>query len=380
MQWIGFLTVIAPLLQTVLEKSKSLSTTKSNRIECLDISRAFMFLLMTSTHSLTISSVPRNSFFYSQYWFPRGWATTGFIMLSGYTVAYIFNWGKNNPAIIGKLRYRAWQLLIVMFVSNVILLVLSHLSDGNVQPMSHFSWWTGLLTGKTHYSISAILLPSALFLIATPFLHKLSESMGKWTGLTLAVIFAFCAVMLENELSKTPSDNPLISVFVTPGLGDFNILYLWFCGWMGFYMGLIAKRMSPSLARTTAGICIILVIATRFVSPINSNGFTAIIKPFCLPCIFVSLLSLAIVLKRCSSMRAVSSFFSLIGKFALFSFIMHRILLHSLHLIFSYAFPGTDPVVSYAVLLVCTMFLIWILCLMRERFHRFDKGLRNVYL
>ncbi|MDI9613080.1 MAG: acyltransferase [Acidobacteriota bacterium] len=352
----------------------------SRRIAYLDITRGFLFLLMTSTHALTLSAVPRNGFLYSQYWLPRGWATTGFIMLSGYTVAYIFNWGKNNSAIFGKLRYRAWQLLIVMFISNVVLLALAHLSDGNLLPLSQFSWWAGLLTGKTHYSISAILLPSALLLIATPLLHKLSESLGKWTGLALAVTFAFCSVMLKNALSKTPSDNQLIAVFITPGLGDFNILHLWFCGWMGFYMGLIAKKMSPYLARTTAGIAIFLVIATRFASPINSTGFTAITKPIYLPCVFISLLSLAIVLERCSSMRAVSSFFSLIGKFALFSFIMHRIILHSIHLLFSYGFPNMDPVTSYAVLLVGTMLMIWILCLIRERFDSFNKGLRNLYL
>lgn len=79
-------------------------------------------------------------------------------------------------------------------------------------------------------------------------------------------------------------------------------------------------------------------------------------------------------------MRAVSSFFSLIGKFALFSFIMHRIILHSIHLLFSYGFPNMDPVTSYAVLLVGTMLMIWILCLIRERFDSFNKGLRNLYL
>lgn len=39
-----------------------------------------------------------------------------------------------------------------------------------------------------------------------------------------------------------------------------------------------------------------------------------------------------------------------------------------------------DPVTSYAVLLVGTMLMIWILCLIRERFDSFNKGLRNLYL
>ena len=60
------------------------------------------------------------------------------------------------------------DILVVMFVSNVVFLALQHVADGTEHALLHWRWWLGLLTFETPYSISAILLPTGVLLMLAP--------------------------------------------------------------------------------------------------------------------------------------------------------------------------------------------------------------------
>jgi hypothetical protein len=146
------------------------------RIGLLDVTRGLLVLLMTNTHALTLSQVPVDSFWRSAYWLPHGWATVCFILLSGYTMGFLVPWQGHQALTRTKLLRRSRDLLVVMFVSNVVFLALRHMAEGTQHALLHWRWWLGLLTFETPYSLSAILLPTGALLMLAPQLFALEAA------------------------------------------------------------------------------------------------------------------------------------------------------------------------------------------------------------
>lgn len=348
------------------------------RIEYLDSTRGLLFLLMTSSHSIMLSRIPPTSFLYSDYWLPRGWATFGFIMLSGYTIACVFNWDANGRIVHRKVLHRAWMLFAVMVISNAAMMFLHQTSRHDLSPILNSNWWIGLLTGKTPYSISAILLPTALFLLASPLAHKMIRSLGIITVLALALIGGNVSIMLANSLSADSNHNHLIHIFITPGLGNFNILNLWFCGWIGYSIGEISKSIATRINRVIVSICIIMTIFLHFY---DSAGGIHYLKDFAFrPCCFVFIIALSKIIGHSIPTRPISSFLACIGKYALFSFVMHRILLQSLHLVLTRVMPDLSSVPSYWIMLIGATGIMFFFCRIRDEKPSIDRILKSVYL
>src|SRR5262245_2517959 len=146
------------------------------RVSLIDVTRGLLVLLMTSAHALALSKVSDNSFWRSAYWLPHGWATVCFILLSGYTMGFLLPWQGHQAVTRTKLLRGSRDLLVVMFVSNVVFLALRHVAEGTQQALLHWRWWLGLLTFETPYSISAILLPTGVLLMLAPPLFVLEEA------------------------------------------------------------------------------------------------------------------------------------------------------------------------------------------------------------
>src|SRR5215472_7703189 len=58
----------------------------AERIVGLDLTRGLFLILMASTHAFTLAGLPATSLL-GTWGLPRGWATTGLIMLCGFTFA-----------------------------------------------------------------------------------------------------------------------------------------------------------------------------------------------------------------------------------------------------------------------------------------------------
>src|SRR5919197_939174 len=125
------------------------------RVNYVDIVRGLFILLMASSHAAGLSALPESSVFRSRWWLPQGWASEGFIMLSGFTVALLFEPG---PSTTRRLLHRARQLVVVMFVSNVVMMVLKSMATGEWPALGTAGWWIGLFTLRTPYSLSIVLL------------------------------------------------------------------------------------------------------------------------------------------------------------------------------------------------------------------------------
>src|SRR5215510_16157933 len=146
------------------------------RVSLIDVTRGLLFLLMTSAHALALSKASADSFCRSAYWLPHGWATVCFILLSGYTMGFLLPWQGHQDVTRTKLLRCSRNILVVMFVSNVVFLALQHVADETQHMLLDWRWWLGLLTFTTPYSISAVLLPIGVLLMLAPQLFALEEA------------------------------------------------------------------------------------------------------------------------------------------------------------------------------------------------------------
>lgn len=347
-----------------------------NRVEFVDVTRGLLFLLMASTHALTLAGVSKGSFFWGQFWLPNGWATTSFIMLSGLTIPIVYRWkDREFSAIKAKVHRRAKEILLVMFFSNVVMLILKMLVQGRLDDTLNVEWWLGLVTLHTPYSISAILIPTGLLMYLSPYLVKLESKVG-WGlfGLTsLGVLFSFWSI----KIAFSESSNRVFQLLFTEGVGGFPVLPFIGLGVVGMSVGFFIIKKYP--ANHIAGILIAsaaLIVAQNtlvYITDVDVSGLKAVSR-------FSILCCAGILLASIKTFGFLKSYFSLIGKFALFSFLFHRVILQVVTVFLSNVPIIMPNEVKYIVLLSATMVLIGCLCLLRQRVAWLDVQLKRFYL
>src|SRR2546428_9458355 len=99
---------------------------KTERIAYIDMARGLFLILMASTHGMTLAGIPAASPL-ADWGLPRGGATTGLIMLCGFMVATFAREMQERARIRHRVLRRAKQVLLVMFASNVLMVVVKHL-------------------------------------------------------------------------------------------------------------------------------------------------------------------------------------------------------------------------------------------------------------
>lgn len=147
------------VIQTTKDRDFPTGTAQSpqlpkSREQFIDVTRGLLLLLMINSHALFLAGVPKSNFLHSLLWLPQGWATQCFVILSGFAIGYIYS---NIHRKLADSRHRLFQrgkeILIVMFISNVIFLAINYFMKGNISPLSSLDWWQGLFTFHTPYTI-----------------------------------------------------------------------------------------------------------------------------------------------------------------------------------------------------------------------------------
>jgi hypothetical protein len=376
-----FRLIIGKLPETLmnrffLRKRLAATTSAGNRIAVIDTTRGILFLLMTSTHALTLANVAETSILKSGYWLPSGWATTSFIMLSGYTIAFVYPWQSGDYRVIRKRLYRrAKQILLVMFVSNIVMLSVHYMVAGRTALLLDLHWWLGLFTFRTEYSISAILLPTALLLLVATELYLLCDTIGTtlFTSMVAAGVFIIWEVTDGRHL---PTLYITEMLFFT-GISGFLVVPLLSLGVFGLTSGILVKHyVGISTGAKFVAILVAILFLTALVehiSGITNRGLICITRFYILFLIGACASSLK---ARCRAL----AFLSTIGKYALFSFVAHRLVLEGGLFLFEILPVKISPPVLYVALAVTTLLIITLLCEWRDRCPRFDAVLRKFYL
>ena len=99
------------------ERPSVVEPVTSKRLQYIDLSRGLAVIWMIASHALGRAEIPPDHVL--QWIRPHGWATYGFVMISGFSVALLFPWIENNAALIReKLWRRAFQIGAIAYVSK----------------------------------------------------------------------------------------------------------------------------------------------------------------------------------------------------------------------------------------------------------------------
>jgi hypothetical protein len=344
----------------------------SGRILAIDATRGLLILLMTSSHAVGLSGIGSESFFSSTYWLPRGWAMDGFVLLSGITVAMLWDWSKSYSVVKRTLHSKALRLLIVMFVSNLTFLLAHHALQGQADKLKKLSWWVGLVTFQTPYSISGVLLPIALSLLLFPYLTRLGERLG-WLPMSIGSIFANAMIL---GAVRGCQGGSVVHSLITFGAG-FPVIPMIMYGTIGLALGMVWRSLREetiSLLQLRK-VCFLGLMAAPFLGSVVLAQTAASLLPMARVLV---LMFVALTLASLSVVPNLFAFFCLLGRFSLFCFIAHRILIQSTLLaVRSLGFP---PVLLYFTLVLMTLILLGAICCIRMRQSALDRAFKRIYL
>lgn len=353
------------------------------RSTIIDICRALLFILMMNTHALTIAGVPKNHWLLADCWLPNGWATVAFVVLSGFGVGYIYAARPADAARDRAVYRRALEIMLVMFGSNIFFAALRQASTGDAGAIASFGWWTGFLTLETPWTISGVLMPTALVLLAFPYLfHWIKRS--PW-----AVLAALLAARLIADYfirgAGAPGSNAgwLARFFLTEGFGGFPVLPFFLNGCIGIWLGMFRHRSERGWLVAMGALLLLQLLLYfgntyfRESSPVLGLAY---LMPFGALGKFAWMFLMAYAVTLVGG-RFLTGMLALIGQHALGSFVMHRVFLQGLSIVLAGAAFQAMPVeVRYTTLWIGTLFLTWALCITRHQVAWIDTSLRRFAL
>ena len=339
------------------------------RSRTLDVLRGLLFVLMTNTHALSLVGMDEVHQFLGDTWLPNGWATVVYVVLSGYSIGWVFSARHPSSLHIPLLCRRSAVILAVMLLSNSFFEIAKLVQQGDHSAILDPDWWIGFLTLATPWSISGVLLPTALVLLCAPALIALCR---KWPWQTLAaLLLAQVAVNLSGLLlgASAYSNAWAVRFFFREGLGGFPVLPFVLNGCIGCWLGIYRLR-NESIWLYGIGLLLLLQLcayASTFAPPafywsVFRNTAGPIGK-------FGWVFLCASLLMRFGFTPMVSAL-ALIGKFALTTFVAHRIFLHLLDTTISGLGLGTmPPALHYFTLWLGTLALSWALCVFLQVYY-----------
>jgi len=327
-----------------------------------------------------MANVGPHSFLDSSWWVPRG-SFEGFIALSGFTIAVVFSWDEGKGETQRRLLRRAWQIFVVMLVSNVVLLISKYILNNELHKMKSPAWWIGLVTLRTEYSISGVLLPTVVLLLFAPILFRASQRWRLSHLIIAAYLFALFTRCIPEAFPKAISAHRLTDILFGHGLSGFPVLVFFTSGMLGFVLGLLWKRSYTRLTVLSASAVVLAFFSLKMVA---SNTFTpaamSLVHESTVLSRFLLVLVIGAILTKSVLPSKGFDFFSLVGKYTLFSFLTHRLVMQTLAVFGRHYLNSASAELLYVVYLLGTFALIAMMCAAREHFAPLDSFLKRVYL
>ena len=350
-----------------------------NRSNKVDMFRGLLFALMVNSHALTLARVPDSHWLYSDWWLPKGWATVVFVILSGYGVGLVYS-GRRLASGSSRLKRRCLELLAVMFASNTIFAVVREASAGSLAVVSTLHWWLGFLTLDTKWTISGVLLPTALVMLC-------GVPMIRWTAKSPALVLAALAlarvatsvVTIELADSVYAAEWP-VRFLVLKGFGGYPVLPFVINGCIGIWLGVMRVSDKPAWQTAMAGLLILQSAFYVSFWTIPEAFVTQLLTTVSPLGKFAWIFLVAHQFERFGP-KLLSQAIEMIGQFALGSFVMHRVFIQLLALTIATTVLRAAPFgFRYGLLVIGTLFLTWGLCYMRQNLKSVDARFRRLAL
>lgn len=351
------------------------------RSTVIDVCRGLLFVLMTNTHALSLAGVPRSSWLFSDLWLPNGWATVAFVVLSGYGVGYVFSVRQPAAERNQALRIRSAEIFVVMLVSNLLFAALRQFAVGDLAPLGDPGWWFGFATLESPWTISGVLLPTALVLLAGPALIPWIQA-APIVSLLALIALRLAISLLTISLSGTADTAGwAMKLLVHEGLGGFPVLSFTVNGFFGIWLGIMHHRR-PAAWRVSMYVLLAGQALSYAMSFLPSPASSLFISVFGGVGKFAWMMAVAYLVERMPMVSVVIPPVAKIGKYGLASFIAHRVFLQAVAV--GLAAVGlwqiASPELRYVVIFPMGLLLTWLLCVARERYPVCERALGAVRL
>jgi hypothetical protein len=329
-----------------------------DRMRHIDLTRGLLIYWMVTAHAITLAGIrPDNWLFYLR---PPGWATHGFIMLSGFSMAVaLIGRSFNAKALHSRLWRRGVQLLAYALGSDLLSRCLTDFVFRSSQPQFQGS----LFDLSRPWTISAFLVPTGLMFLFCSLLCLYLKVPQK----NILVYTCLAALALDNLLIS--AIRPVQSWLMAPGTLGISIFYFLALGFMGLCLGLLSKHMSPrifSFGALIAGSSLLLL--THFAKENQLALHTGT---------FLFTIAAVALVDSLPISRFLGDHLAILGRSALLVFIMHRLILQVLRC----AIPDnlTGSLLLFA-LLTSSLLLLFLMCRFKERTPHLARSLRFVGL
>ncbi|TFW30674.1 acyltransferase family protein [Massilia horti] len=349
---------------------------RSNKV---DVFRGLLFALMVNSHALTLAHVPPSHWFWTDWWLPKGWATVVFVILSGYGVGLVYT-QRAVASRAPRLQRRCLQLLGVMAASNTVFAMLREASAGNFEVVSTMNWWLGFLTFETKWTISGVLLPTAMVMLCGAAIIRWTLK-SPWTVLAALAVARLAVTALTLQLAPTPhAQDWLVRFLLFKGFGGYPVVPFVINGCIGIWLGVMRRQREPAWKAAMAALLLLqLAFYLSFCllpGALLTQGLKTLSPLGKFACVFI----VTHQFERFGP-RALVEAVEMVGRFALGSFVMHRVFIQLLaYAMAAYALAVGGFEQRYVVLVAGTLFLTWGLCHLRQRIELVNAPFRRLAL
>ena len=353
----------------------------ARRVAYVDSSRGILILLMLAVHAASpcVDSI-RGSI---QGFWVFDIATKGFVMLAGFTFGIVYT--EAYPPKFGKALRRCFELLVVMFCSNMLLTIARLALTDELGNAITWSWFLGLFTFQTEYNISGVLLPIALLLPLLFVVYDMERRWGMVTTLCVVILMLTACFTWAFAGPHNKMFAGVIDVGFAKGVGGFPLVPYMSYGILGFLTARIFGSANiqiawPALA-TTIFIGLLLYAATiPHIVPLrlsSTDSLVIVSKYMKAEGMFLMILGVGMAVSLLFPYASQQNPINLLGYYGLFAFVIHRLIGHSTILIFHLHDGGYLVFIfQFTIILVLT----YLACLLRTQVMSVDRFLSKLFL
>lgn len=339
------------------------------RLAYIDYARGLLILMMLAIHAtLPLQDAAKHAILTLPLIHS---ATFGFVMIAGYLIAI------RVPTLTTyrSLYTRSGMLIAVMIYTNWGMALGKFLLSRPDGPRT-FQDLAAVPLQFGGYNISGVLLPIAALYLLAPLLYRSEQRIGltayvAW-GLGLIGLSEFGAALT----SPIGAVQDVLGILFVDGLGGFTVTHFLTYGIVGFAM---ARLLSLSSGQSTQAI-VIGLIGSLFVldafSPTHETPSTALLL-LDESIHYAALLGLIMATAWLLAKVNLLSGLALLGQYALFAFVVHRIIVHALMPVFS---RMSGDLFTFAFTFAVTLILTYAACSARVHSLRLDELCAKAYL
>jgi hypothetical protein len=171
----------------------------------------------------------------------------------------------------------------------------------------------------------------------------------------------------------------ILDILLISGIGGMKILPLLGYGLVGLALGIVWHQHQAIPLLTVALASILFIVNSSFFSENTDTAFSITNSAILAPAKFCLILAAGILIASWMPQTRTGKFLALIGKYSLFCFLAHRIVLHTLKITLELTF-NLPPEVLYVCLLGGTLAMLRTLCFFRTQSPKFTNIFKKAYL